>query len=874
MKKVYKIVIGIVVSLFILLISIPLLFQDKIVGLIKETINNNVNAQVDFSDSNLSLLRNFPNAAVQLSNVSVINYEPFKGDTLLYAEAIVLKLRLTELFKNSSDQLNIKSFQVDNALVNVLTNKNGKANYDIAKPSDTSKQETETSNDAPSSFGLSIQEYGITNTTINYNDEKSKMSLLLSDFNHSGSGDFSQSNSELKTNTSTHVSFIMDSTAYAKNQKVSLDAVLGMDLVNKKFSFLKNEAKLNNLPLVFDGFVQVNENNQEVHINFKTPSSDFKNFLGLIPEVYAKNISNVKTSGNFSVAGKVDGIIDDKHIPKLDIAINAENASFKYPDLPKSVRNININSQIKNTTGKVENTFVTIDKLSFKIDEDTFSGKGNVHNLTTNPNVNATINGTLNLANINKAYPVDLENELQGVLKANLHTQFDVDAIKTNKVNRIKNKGTVGISDFVFSSKDVVNAIEIKDANINFDPKVISLTKFDAKTGKSDLNATGKINNLLGFLLSDKKLQGTFNVTSNNFYVSDFMEKKPESTTKKENSEEDTPTKTGEESLKIPAFLDCKVLADAKTVYYDNLTLKNVRGVLWLKDEKATLQDVNAGIFNGQISLNGEVNTQKTTPTFAIKLGMKSFDIAQSFTSMDLLQSLSPIAGAMDGKLNSEIDLSGSLNKDFTPKMNSISGDALAQLLSTKINPEKTKALSLLNNKLSFVDLTKLDLSDIKTHLSFNDGKVNVKPFNLKYKDIGIKVGGSHGFDQSMNYNVTFDVPAKYLGSEVSGLLAKLNDNQQNVTVPVSANITGNMTSPSIQTDLSSSVSKLTQKLVQQQKDNLVKNTLGSLLGGSKKDTTKTSANNNTKNNTVKKVTDVLGGLFGKKKKKEEKKKQ
>ncbi|WP_440068752.1 AsmA family protein [Tenacibaculum discolor] len=862
MKKIYKIVLGIVVFFFILLVSIPLLFQDKVMNLVKTTINNNVNAKVDFSDSSLSLLRNFPNASVQLSNLTVINNVPFEGDTLVYAKEVNLALKLTELFKASSEQLNIKSFTIDDALVNVLVDKKGNANYDIAKPSETE----DTKDEEPSTFGLSINSYAINNATIKYNDKQGKLNLELTELNHSGSGDFSQSNTELDTQTSTLVSFGMDGNSYAKNQKIELDAILGMDLTNMKFSFLKNEAKLNNLPLVFDGFVQINEKNQEVDINFKTPSSDFKNFLGLIPEAYTKSIAGVSTTGNFSVDGKVNGIIDDKHIPKLDISMKSNNASFKYPDLPKSVQNINIDAQIKNTTGKTENTFVTINGLSFKIDQDTFSGKGNIYNLTTNPKVNASLKGVLNLANINKAYPIDLENELSGVLKADLRTEFDMKAIENNTLSRIKNNGKMEVSDFVFSSKDVVNPLHIKNTIVNFTPGTVSLTKFDATTGKSDLNATGTLKNLLGFLLSDKKLRGNFKLNSNTFYVSDFMQENPEAV---ENKESDSTKDTPSESLKIPAFLDCTVSANAKTVHYDNLTLQNVRGTLLLKDEKAILQNMTAGIFNGQIALNGEVNTQQKKPTFDMKLGIKSFDIAQSFTNLDLLQSISPIAGAMNGKLNSDIDLAGSLNDDFTPNLASVSGKALAELLTTSINPQKTKALSLLNDKLSFMDLSKLDLSDIKTHLSFKEGKVVVKPFDLKYNDIGITVGGSHGFDKTMNYNVTLNVPAKYLGNEAQGLLSKLSaKEQQNITVPVTASIAGNMTNPSVKTDLSSSVTKLSQQLVQQQKDKLVNNAIGGLLGNKKKDSTSTT---NKKEETVKKVTDVLGGLFGKKKKKQQK---
>ncbi|CAL2075600.1 conserved hypothetical protein [Tenacibaculum dicentrarchi] len=879
MKKIYKILLTIFIALLMLLILTPFLFQDKIITLVKKTVNNNITAQLDFSNSNLSLFRDFPNASVQLSNVSIINKKPFEGDTLLFAKKINLELKLTELFKKTSEQLNIQSFSIDDAIVHVLINKKGIANYNITKPSDV---KTENTDETPSNFGLSINSYAINNALIKYHDKKGKLKVKLTDFNHSGSGDFSQKKSELNTSTSTLVSFEMDGASYAKNQKITLDAILGMDLVNSKFSFLKNEAKLNNLPLIFDGYVQINDNNQEIDLNFKTPSSDFKNFLGLVPETYTKSIENVKTSGDFSVAGTVKGLITNKKIPLLDISLKSNNASFKYPDLPKSVRDIDIDVQLKNTSGYLNKTFVDINKLSFKIDEDVFSGNGKAYNITTNPTIDAKLNGTLNLANINKAYPVDLENELQGILKANLHTKFDLKAIENNTLSRIKNNGNIELNDFVYASKDIVNSINIKNSNVSFTPAKIILNKFNATTGKSDLNATGNINNLLGFLLADKKLQGTFNLKSNAFHISDFMQ---ESTDDNQKEEENTKEEQQPDTvLKIPAFLDCKILADAKTVYYDNLTLKNVKGTLLIKDEKAILQNVNANMFKGQISFNGEVNTKEKTPVFNMNLGMKSFDISESFNGLDLLKSISPIATVLNGKLNSDINLSGNLNGDFTPDLASVSGKALAELLSTKIEPKNSKALSLLNNKLSFLDLSKLDLSDIKTKLSFDKGQVSVKPFKLKYKDININVGGNHSFDQKMNYNVTLDVPAKYLGSEVQGLLSKVSAKDQNTTVPITANITGNMKNPAVKTDLSSSVTKLSQKLIQQQKDNLINSAiskvsesktidkintkldskLGNLLGNKKTDTTKTST---TKTETVKKVKDVLGGLFGKKKK-------
>ena len=142
---------------------------------------------------------------------------------------------------------------------------------------------------------------------------------------------------------------------------------------------------------------------------------------------------------------------------------------------------------------------------------------------------------------------------------------------------------------------------------MTFNPTTVSLNSFDARTGISDLNATGTIKNLLGFLLSDNKLQGHFKVRSNTFAVSDFMVADDKAATENKTTADDEP-------LKIPAFLDCTIQADAKTVLYDNLSLKNVKGSLQIKDEQAILNNMTSDIFDGELAISGLVNTKEKTP--------------------------------------------------------------------------------------------------------------------------------------------------------------------------------------------------------------------------------------------------------------------
>ena len=843
--------------ILLLLIATPFLFQDKIKESVKTFLNDSVDAQVNFETVNLSLLSSFPNANVSVHSLKIINHKPFEGDTLAMIKLISFDMSIKELFKSTEEEpIVVSSIAIDEARINVTSDKLGNSNYNISKKTEDSTPKKDTIN---ASFKFKIDKYSLSNSAISYRDEISKTVVNVSELNHSGKGTFSSEVSELNTSTAALVSLSIDSAKYLNNNSVKLEAILDLDLNENKYTFKDNKAFINQLALEFNGFFKLLDAGQEIDISFKNQSTTFRDFLAVLPEAYTQNLEDVKTTGSFTVEGWAKGLMTETSIPAMEVSIVSNNASFKYPELPKGVEAISINASVRNDSGNVDDTYINIKNLNFKIDQDVFKSSASIKNLSKNMMVDATIDGTLNLANITKAYPIELDNELSGILKGKLNTIFDRNALETNAYERIKNKGRLTITDFVFSSEDLVNPFNISKVAVEFKPGIVTLQSFAATTGKSDIAASGTINNLLGFLLRDKTLQGNFKVNSNAFSVSDFMvERAVEST-------ENTPT----ESLKIPAFLDCTLTADAKTVFYDNLTLQDVKGTVVIKDEKAILKNMSSRIFEGDLTLNGTVDTQPVTPTFDMELGIDRFNISQSFNDLELLQSLAPIANALQGKLNSNFKISGNLTNELTPDLNSLTGAVFGELLATKVTPKNAVVFDKLKGALTFVDFDKLNLNDLKTKLNFENGKVNVSPFNLAYEDIAITVQGAHSFDKTMSYQAVFDVPAKYFGDEVNDLIAKINTDEANkLTIPVTASIGGSFLSPTVSTDLSSGVAHLTKQLIEIQKQKFInqgkdqiKDVLGGLFGGnkSKEDSTSTEAKNPVK--------DILGGFLGGKKK-------
>ena len=879
MKKILKIVGIVLLVLILLVILTPILFKGQIEKAVKNSINNSVNATVEWEDLDLSLFSSFPDAELKLKNLSVINKAPFEGDTLATSEELALSLGIPQLFKGGPYSIN--ELALNRAYVNIKVDSLGNANYDIAK--ETTADTTAQASNGGSALSLDIQHYEINNSRINYLDESTKTFLRITDFNHYGNGDFTADKTNLETNTEAIVSFEFDSINYLNKNSLKLDADFEMDLANQKYTFLENEALINQLPLTFDGFVKINEDNQELDLTFKTPSSDFKNFLAVIPETYAKNLDGVETTGDFTVNGMIKGIVDEEHIPMMDIAIKSDNASFKYPDLPKKVEDISIDAVLKNETGLLADTYVNLDQLDFRIDQDRFSAKGNFKNLMDNPLIDLTANGTLNLANLEKAYPLDLDMDLNGILNANLTTNFDMNSIEKEQYQNVKSSGRASISNFKYTSPEIPNDVNISKATLNFNTQKVTLEEMDIKSGQTDAKITGTLDNLMGYLFSDQQLKGRFNVQSNTFSVNDFMVAQTEETTNEtENTSEEketTPTPTGEEAIKIPSFLDARLDFNAKNVIYDNLTLKNTKGAVVIVDETASLENVSADIFGGNIGINGNVSTKNATPVFDMQLNLNRIDIVESFQNLELIQNLAPLAKALQGSLNTNINLSGNLTNELTPILTSLGGTAFAQIINAQVDTEKTPLLSKLDGQLNFINLDNLALKDLATNLKFNNGQIEVDPFNFNIKDINITAGGSHSFDNQMNYNLKLDIPAKYLGSEVGNGLASLTKTDlENTKVQLPIGLSGSFNSPQIQLNMKQAVTDLTQQIVAKQKDELkdkakeeVGNKLKDLLGGNKENTQTTQDSTSTEEKSdedkVKEAAGkVLNGLFGKKK--------
>ncbi|MFM9051358.1 MAG: AsmA family protein, partial [Bacteroidota bacterium] len=276
MKKTLKWIFSILFLLIILLVSVPFLFKGKIVAAVKDAANKNIDARLDFKDVDVSLIRSFPKLSIGLEGLQILNNAPFEDDTLISAGMITVSVDIMSVINGK--EIIVRSVELDKARINLKVNKDGKANWDIAKPTPPSEK-----TEQPTTFKASLQRYAISNSYLMYDDRSLDFHMALNGLEHEGSGDFSQDLFTLSTFTKSQQAFVTyEKIPYVAGAVAEIKADLDMDMKGMKFTFKKNEAKLNDFMISVDGFVAMPDTNIDMELKFATPKTDFKTFLSMI----------------------------------------------------------------------------------------------------------------------------------------------------------------------------------------------------------------------------------------------------------------------------------------------------------------------------------------------------------------------------------------------------------------------------------------------------------------------------------------------------------------------------------------------------------------------------------------------------------------
>ncbi|WP_439488586.1 AsmA-like C-terminal region-containing protein [Algoriphagus sp.] len=424
MKKTLLIILGIIVFLFAAAIAVPFIFKDKIIARIDKEIAKTVNAKViyDIDDISLSLFRRFPNVSARIRDMDIVGNTPFERDTLVSLQELAVDFNLRSVLFDDYPTLTGVHLNGGDLYIKVL--EDGTANYDITYPSEDIEQE-ET---IESNFKIGVDKMEISNLNVVYDDRQLNYFMALGGINAKGAGEFTADVYDLPIEIEALIAEVFyENVSYLSNKTFKGNTLLNIDLENMKFTLGDGDFQLNDFFFGLTGYLAMPGEDMEMDISIDSKDNEFRSILSLVPGIYTESFSKLNTSGSMDFHGKIKGIYNEEKIPAFDISLKIENGMFQYPDLPRPVKNVNLDLQVKNETDNINNTSVNIPAFNLDFGSNPISGKLYLADLVSYT-IDAALKGKLNLDEITSIFPVE------GIeLKGNL----DIDATAKGRYDSV-----------------------------------------------------------------------------------------------------------------------------------------------------------------------------------------------------------------------------------------------------------------------------------------------------------------------------------------------------------------------------------------------------------------------------------------------------
>jgi len=814
MKRKLLIISGIVVLIFGILAALPFLYKDKLLAKVKTTLNDQVNAKIDFTDFKVSLFSQFPKVEMEIRNFSLIGINEFANDTIFSAGSISTNISLMQMISGKGLELN--SLTIENPRISLISDKAGKVNWDIVKASTTDKTATSSPEASTEAFKMKLNDVRVNNLNLQYNDLAMPMKVWVKNSNLSSSGDVSGTvtSFNMKGDVGEFI-FEYDSVKYISKTKLKAETGLKVDYAKMNFAFDQGKLWINNLPLEVNGSFAMPNDSMLFDLAFKSEKSDFATILSLIPADYQKYLEKADVKGSAEFKGSVKGLFYKEIYPASDVLLSASNASFKYQGLPESVQDIQISAQISKPEGDLNLLKVNVEKAHASIKNNPLDLRLLVTEPMTDPNIDASFAGTIDFASLKQAIPID-SLDITGIMKAKMQMAGRMSSIEKQEYEKFQSSGEATIQNFRIQSNQLTKPLEISQGQVKANTKQINIERFDAKVGQSDFSLQGNVSNYLAYMFKNGVLKGDFNLKSSFLNFSELSNiQKSSAKTSSKGAEAKTTAVASTDSVtafQVPKNLDLSFQSSIQKAVYDKMPINNINGLVKVKDQRMELTNLTMDMLQGKLAINGSYTSNKENkPLFDFKLNMENIDLPTAYQSLSTFQHYLPIAARSQGKISTQFGLSGGMNEKMKIVPATLNG--LGVLNTQNLMIVDSPVFDQIRGIIKKEKLKNVKIDDFTAKFQFENGRLNMNPFKTTIADQQATIYGSLSASREINLNMDFVINREDLGADINKGLDILPGSQNIKLIDASVILKGSITKPEVSLDLSKARAQIEQQV-------------------------------------------------------------
>lgn len=308
-------------------------------------------------------------------------------------------------------------------------------------------------------------------------------------------------------------------------------------------------------------------------------------------------------------------------------------------------------------------------------------------------------------------------------------------------------------------------------------------------------NGEANLNGIWSYVLNSDTLRGHLDLKSDLLNLEQYM-----------GAQTEGEIVSTELSL-VPKNLDLDIDYSVDAVKYGKIDIIKSLGNLGVNDGNVTIES-KGDLLGGNVIFSAVLDADQKDK-YHLNLDLKVSDLGMSETVQKLgtVSKFLPIAELLEGRYNAVLKWESDLDQNYLPDLNTLT--AYGEVLTTDGKLiGKIPGQEYLDNFISSSVSKALDIASTTNYFFIKDGRIAIQDIVLEKDDIKVEIGGSHGLNNDLAYDLKINVPKekwKGLGNNITSEAKKwtdklgLSDFSEDLIFEVNGNLIGSITNPKIE---------------------------------------------------------------------------
>ncbi|NQY09631.1 MAG: hypothetical protein HRT71_08970 [Flavobacteriales bacterium] len=705
-------------------------------------LSKKLNTDVKVKEAHFSLIKKFPYATLELSDVMVeetfIKMSKDK-DTLLFAKRLFLQFNVIDIYTKN---YNINNIELENGFMHIHIDKTGETNYNFWKMAEDSL-------DVKKNVKVELEELILVNMDIRY----------ISDINHQNihvnakyaeiEGQIAREKFVLNISSDLDIDWLkIGKVNYVDQKEAWVDVILNVD--SNVYTFQNGEIYIADLLFNIDGTATYQENNTELDLRINGSELDIQSALSILPNVYSKEIKKYQSSGKFYFKSEITGFMSNSTDPSVVANFGIVEGTVSKKGSPQELENVTLIGKYTNGTRRsIASSVLDLTDFSFTIGEGKLGGILKLTNLHY-PKISAELIGSMEMAKAQEFFRLDTLEIARGNLKINaVMSGRMVDDKNTGglKMVDLKTEGSLDAENVDIRLVGTENLFREITGHFIFNDNDLMVENLSFKLEQSDFHLDGFFRNMAQFVIDkDAKLSVKAKLKSK---VIDFNY-----ILRNTNKTDSTKSDTGY-ALDIPRTINLNLDVEIDSIMFRKFNAERIKGKIQLKNRIITANPLSFETMQGSVEFEGVVDGRNPNAIIiTCSANLDQLNINQLFYQFENFGQNTLQAHNIMGRGTADLHFASIWDAQLNIDLDRI-------LAKGNIKIEDGELINYapmmeLSDYIDVEELKHIKFSSMENKIDIKNQTISIPKTEIKCTALNLNLEGNHTFNNEIDYK--FDV--------------------------------------------------------------------------------------------------------------------